>query len=506
MAAGTVTSQSNHHKSSGCQLAERHARTNRQVLSLIVVLALWAWSSAALADNPASPAGSSTPGLAEDAKGPEVKIGSNEEAAAGFWERDTLTGDWGGVRTKLINAGVTLGLLDQSEVWSNLVGGLRQGTVFNGLTTASIALDLEKLASWTGARFYVDAFQIHGRGPTANLVGNLQIVSNIEATDGFKLYDLWLEQTLLDGRLSVRIGQEGANDELMLTRYGALFLNSSFGFPGLPAADLPSGGPNYPLATPFVRVRYQVTDAITLTSAVFNGDPAPPGTGDPQRRDKYGTAFRLNDHILAFGELWYSINQEQDAAGPPGTYKLGVWYSSSHFADQLHDTTGLSLANPASNGVPRSHSGQFALYGIIDQMIWKEPGTKDQGIGGFLQIMGAPADRNVSNLFIEGGFNWKGPLARRDSDIFGLAFSYLGISPALRKFGNEVIFFTGSGSPYRSNETVVEATYLYQVAPWWTLQPSAQYVVNPGAGIPSAASRTPLKGAFVTGIRSSITF
>ena len=115
---------------------------------------------------------------------------------------------------------------------------------------------------------------------------------------------------------------------MMITQYGALFLNSSFGFPGLAAADLPSGGPNYPLAAPFVRAEFHATDSVTLVGAVFNGDPAPEGTGDPQLRDAGGTAFRLNDHVFAVGELWYSINQGDHASGLPGTYKLGAWYHS----------------------------------------------------------------------------------------------------------------------------------------------------------------------------------
>jgi porin len=437
---------------------------------------------------------------------PPASSPSPEKAPAGFWQRETMTGDWDGLRTSLEDAGIKFGLQEQSELWGNMTGGLRHGVVYDGLTTASLALDLEKLTGWTGATFFANAFQIHGRGPSGNLVGNQQIVSNIEATPGTKLYQLWIEQKLLDGRLTVRVGQEGANDQMMITQYGALFLNSSFGFPGLPAADLPSGGPNYPIATPFVRAQVQANDRLTLVGAVFNGDPAPPGTGDPQVRDAGGTAFRLNGHALAFTELWYSTNQAADATGLPATYKLGAWYQSGHFADQLYDTTGLSLANPQSSGVPRQHSTDFAVYGIVDQMIWQKPGSKKLGVGVFLQVMGAPDQFNLSNLFIEGGLNWMGPFAGRDSDVFGIGVSYLGISPAARQFGSDVVAYTGSGQPYASNETVIEATYLYQVAPWLTLQPDLQVVINPGAGIPSIYSSAVLKNAVIGGVRATITF
>jgi porin len=455
--------------------------------------------SPSLQDIPQDPA-TPTPGVATPAAPPST-VGPS-----GVTARDTLTGDWGGLRTNLEAAGVIFGLEEQSELWGNLAGGLRRGVVYDGLFTPSLTLDLEKLVGWQGAKFFVNAFQIHGHGPSANLVGNQQIVSNIEATRATKLYDLWLEQTLAGGRLVIRIGQEGANDEMMITQYGAVFLNSSFGFPGLPAADLPSGGPNYPMATPFVRVAFRATDNITLVGAVFNGDPAPPGVGDPQERDAGGTAFRLNGHVLSFAELWYSDNQGDNAVGLPATYKLGAWYSSARFADQFYDISGLPLAAPGSSGIPRGHSGDFAIYGIVDQMIWRRSGSTDQGIGAFLQVMGSPGSYNVSNLFIEGGINWKGPFAGHDKDIAAFGVSYLGISPAARRFANSVISLTGSGSPYSSNETVFEATYLYQATTWLSLQPDAQYIINPGAGIPTPASQTPLKNAFVLGVRAAIQF
>ncbi|HEY4173097.1 MAG TPA: carbohydrate porin [Rhodopila sp.] len=409
------------------------------------------------------------------------------------------------MRTTLENTGIKFGLQEQSELWGNMAGGLRSGVAYDGLTTATLTLGLDKLAGWTGATFFASAYQIHGNGPSGNLVGNLQSISSIETTPDTKLYQLWIEQKLLDGRLTIRLGQEGADTQMMISKYGALFLNSGFGFPPLVATDLPSGGPNYPMATPFVRAQFQATDKITLVGAVFNGDPAPPGTGNPQLHDAGGTAFRVNGHALAFTELWYSTNQGDGATGLPATYKLGAWYDTAQFADQLYDTTGLPLANPKSSGVPRQHSPDFAIYGIVDQMVWQKPNSK-QGIGVFLQVMGAPSQYNLSNLFIEGGMNWTAPFAGRDNDVFGLGVSYLGISPAARHYGRELVAQTGTGQPYASNETVLEATYLYQVSPWLTLQPDLQFVINPGAGIPSIYSTTPLKNAIIGGVRATIVF
>jgi porin len=418
------------------------------------------------------------------------------DESKGIWERDHLTGDWRGLRANFERAGLTFDLQEQSELWGNFVGGLRRGTTYDGLTTASLELDLEKVVGWPSAKIFASGFEIHGRGPSNSLVGNLQLISNIEATPDIKLYDLWLEQELLGSHLSIRLGQEGANDEMMITKYGSIFLNSSFGFPGLPAADLPSGGPNYPMAAPFVRVRY-ASNPLSLTGAVYTADPAPPGTGDPQVRDAGGTTFRLNDHALSFAELAYSA----PPAGLPGTYKFGTWYSSAPLLS-VSDALGPS---PASKPIPHDHAGGITLYGIIDQMIWKHPDGSDNGIGLFLQVMGTPTEFSLSNLFIEGGLNWKAPIPGRDSDVFGLGVAYLGISPFFQQFGDETLF-TGLGSPVKSNETVVEATYLYTVAPCWKLQPDLQFVINPGAGTPSSGNRGSLINALAAGIRTTIKF
>jgi porin len=423
---------------------------------------------------------------------------------AGIWERDTLTGNWGGLRDRWAAQGIIPALTEQSEVWANLGGGRRTGIVYDGLTTASLKLNLDKLGGWTGATFFVSALQIHGRGPSINLVGNLQTVSNVEATRSTKLYDLWIEQMAFDGKLSVRIGQEGAADEMMLSKLGAVFVNSSFGYPALLAFDLPSGGPNYPIAAPMVRAQYKVTDRLTLVGAAFNGDPAGPGTNDPQIRDYTGTAFRLRDGVLAFAELWYTVGSD-DVDGRPGTYKFGTWYHSGRFRDPLHDTTGQSLASPLSNGLARSYRGDQAFYALFDQMVWRPAGSRDRGLGVFGLAMTAPDDRNFTSVFVEGGLNWTGPLERRPRDLLGLAFAYANLGSAVRHFGDDQVRFGGATTGFKGHETIIELTYQYQVAPWWTLQPDLQYVINPSAGQPSV-SGAPLKNALVAGVHAAVTF
>ena len=102
-------------------------------------------------------------------------------AQEGLFERDRLTGDWGGVRKQWEDAGVAFGATDVSETLSNPTGGIRQLTIYQGLLDVSLNLDLDKLLNWPGATFYTDGYWISGEGLSRNAVGNLLVVSSIEA-------------------------------------------------------------------------------------------------------------------------------------------------------------------------------------------------------------------------------------------------------------------------------------------------------------------------------------
>ena len=164
---------------------------------------------------------------------------------------------------------------------SNPVGGIKQTTIYQGLPATTLILDLEKLANWPGASFYAEGYQISGRGLSRTAVGNLLAVSNIEALASTRLVDLWFQQEFLERKTSLRVGQIALDDEFYISQYSANFINSTFGCPDLLSTDLPSGGPCYPFAAPGVRLRVAPTADMTLSTAVFNGSPAPPGPGDP---------------------------------------------------------------------------------------------------------------------------------------------------------------------------------------------------------------------------------
>lgn len=293
---------------------------------------------------------------------------------------------------------------------------------------------------------------------------------------------------------------------MMLAPSAAMFLNSSFGFPDLLAQNLPSGAPNYPLAAPMARARLKLTETLTLVGAVFNGDPAGPGDGDPQRRDGSGTLFRLEDPPLSFVELWFANGRQGSASALPGMFKLGMWHHAGDFQDARVDSLGLSLASPASNGVARQHRGNHAFYAIADQMVWSPPDAPERGLSLFALLMLAPDSRNQESVFIEAGLNWKGIFESRPADVLGIAFAHARTSDAFRRLGAETAGVAGTANNVRDHETVIEATYLFQITPWWTVQPDLQWVLNPGAALRDSLSAAPVRDSVSIGVRTRIDF
>ena len=401
------------------------------------------------------------------------------------------------LRLRLCQSGLELQITETSEIFGNLTGGLRQSALYAGLTDLNLRIDLRRSLHWRG-EIYARAYQIHGRGLTANNIGNLDTISNIEAARTTRLNELWYEQHFDYWRL--RIGEQTIGNEFLNPESARLFINGAFGWPTLPSIDLPSGGPGFPLGTPAVRVRVDPQDGLTLFLGLFNGDPTGAGVGGSQLRDASGTAFRTNDGAFVIGQVRYNPGDSDKN----GAYGFGGWWNSERFRDLHLDTGGVSLASLFSNGQPRQHNNDFSLFAFVHQPL--PLGDADPAWAMFARAMGAPGDRNLISLYLDGGLTYKGPFGRAEDEL-GVAIAYSRIGNAARAFDADIVRFTGQFHPIRSGEAVIELSYRVQLTGWWQLQPDFQYVFNPAGGVanPNAPGRR-VGDAAIFGLRTAITF
>ena len=444
------------------------------------------WSRGCLCLASLAAALSAAPVLAQNAS-----AGGND-----FWSRTDLLGDPGGVRTDLGNHGVILNITDSENLLGNTLGGVKRGATMQGVATGVLEVDTGKGFGLPGGLFHISALQIHGQPLSGRYLDNLQTANGNEAEDATRLWELWYDQQFAGGRFDLKLGQQSIDNEFITSSNSALFIDTIAGWPLIPAGDMYGGGPAYPLAALGGRGQFKPNGHTTILAGVFDDNPGGGGfSDDAQRLDRNGGRFSLNTGALLIAELQYSTK----LAGLHGTYKIGGWYDTGKFEDRRFDTNGLSLADPDSTGISRSHHGDYSLYGVADQTIWKS-GDK-QTLNVFGRIMGAPTEQNLVDFSFNGGVVLNAPVASRPNDQAGVNLGIGHVS------GRAAGLDGDAGVTRQSTEELLEFTYQATVTGWLVVQPDLQYVINPGGGIPDPNDpNRKLRNELIAGARAIVTF
>jgi porin len=141
--------------------------------------------------------------------------------------------------------------------------------------------------------------------------------------------------------------------------------------------------------------------------------------------------------------------------------------------------------------------------------LWRVPGSDDRGLNLFFRGTTVPSDRNLMDLYFDGGFTFKGLLGSRPDDQVGVAFAWGRISPQTAAYETDLAIVSGAPQVIQNFEAVVEGTYQWKLADKWYLQPDVQYVIHPGGYIANPyvpTSKTPIPNALVLGLRTVLRF
>lgn len=157
---------------------------------------------------------------------------------------------------------------------------------------------------------------------------------------------------------------------------------------------------------------------------------------------------------------------------PHGRLLFGGWRYTARFDDH------------AGN----SGRGNDGFYVRGETALFEEAGDPAQGLAAFARLGIADGRFNTFRRFASAGLNYTGPFRGRDEDQLGLAVAAAFTSDAYKR-----------AVPANDAEVAFELTYRAPVASWLSLQPSAHYIINPGAD-PSVRS------ALAFGLRAEISF
>ena len=209
-------------------------------------------------------------------------------------------------------------------------------------------VDLQQLVGWQGASLSMRWYWLSGQDISAEHVGNIFTVSNIAGYLTVRANELWFQQTLMNDRVSIRIGQLGADSEFNLSSYSAVFLNGTFGWSPYLSTNIPNGGPGYPMSAPGVRLALTPLNWVTYQGAVFQGNVF------AQNVNRHGFRWDLNspDGYFSIHELMFRTNQGAGVSSLPGEIKVGGWF------DTVPDENAAS-----------SQSWNYGFYFVADQAL-----------------------------------------------------------------------------------------------------------------------------------------
>ncbi|WP_196223351.1 carbohydrate porin [Roseibium sp. RKSG952] len=385
--------------------------------------------------------------------------------------RDYLTGNWGGQRDRLEQAGITPALTYTTDVAGNPFGGKRQDLSYAAQLGGSMSFDFEKLFGTKGLSFYAGGNWAGGTDLTTEAVGNLFQIQQVFAGRQARLVDLYLEQSLANDRYNIALGRLSSGaDFAALDLFGDYVSAGINGNPGSIGDNLPAFTA-YPRAQWGIRGNADIADGWEVTLGAYNADLS------PLEDSNGGTDFslRLDRGVLTMAQLSYSWNDQNSTGGLPGKVLAGGYGDSSKYAkvdDEDEDEDDEIFGN-------------YGFYAIGQQQLTRETSDRGQGLTAWAALTVNPDQTiNPVPLGLFAGLLYQGLFPNRDNDTTAFGLFYASFSEDLED---------------QDFELAMEINHRFQATPWLYIQPMAQYIIHPD-GDPD------IENAGVLGFELSVTF
>ncbi|WP_232313718.1 carbohydrate porin [Sphingobium sp. TCM1] len=396
--------------------------------------------------------------LPSTAAGAQQMMPAVEKAAAPV--RETLTGDWGELRTGLKQAGVTVRVDYVGEAFTAVDGGQKRGSAYTQQLRAGLDFDMDHILGLSGGIMHVTLNDRRGVGISSDFVGNRLPIQEAAGGNYTRLSEFSYEQNIDNGRFNLRLGYFAMGNDLGGMLLGCNLINAAFCAHPLSESGN-SGWYNYPNARWGAAVRYRIRHDLTLRAGVYQVNPR---LNDPDN------AFRPfaggTTGVLLPLELEYDPGIAADSRVLPGHYKLGVYYDSSR--------TG----RPGGQGSLR---GRYGLYILADQMIMRA-GTGNRGLSVFGQFTANPKASAQITHWYAAGLVKTGTFSDRDADSISIGIVHAQVNPRLRRAAVvDEQNIPGSYTALPVGETAIELSYGIQLRSWLSIRPDVQYIIDPGA-------------------------
>jgi porin len=385
-----------------------------------------------------------------------------------------MTGDWGGLRTQLQDAGIIIRGHYVNEAAGNPAGGREQGGADTGEIMLGADID-SKLLGWQGGTFHLTLTQRAGSSLSKDKIGNILTVQEIYG-DGqtVRLTELSFEQKLLHGRMDVEAGHINTENDFATSPVyfgGALYCNfQNNAICGTPiAAPINSNGyVAYPASNWGARVKTYPGQNVYVEAGAFAVDPTLNAAHN-------GLKLGLNDARGVFTTVETGVVNHW--GGLLGNYRVGAYYDNSD--NQVVQSQLNRYATPQNAAqimqVPLpERAGRYGGWVLADQEVELDPGNRQRGVVLFAAFEWGDRATSLIPWYGEAGLLRQGTFQGRDTDTVAVGFAAAAINSSLQPIEQRL------GSPTSLAEYMLEVNYGATLGPWLTVRPGLQYIWHPG--------------------------
>jgi len=402
-----------------------------------------------------------------------------------FRARSYLTGDWGGLRSKLADHGVQFEF-NVTQIYQGVAsGGTNRTGRYSGSTDMVLKLDTQKMGLWPGGILLVEAQVPFGNTVTPYSGGILSVNTLFAMTEPAQneiiLPHLYLTQFLTEW-MSVFIGKldttGGDANEFAHGRGDDKFMNLAFSFNPVvitlaPYAPLGMGL----LFLPHKDVSYSFS--VVDTQGLSNTS---------------GFKTLVEDPTTLTNEVRVTVRP----FGLTGHQLFGTAWANKPFTLLPQDRR--TIIRNILFGTPlKTTSNNWGFYYNFDQYLYQDKQDPTQGFGVFVRAGAANPRTSVFQQFYSFGFGGKGIIPTRDQDRFGIGYYYL-------KFSGDVPESLRRRLSL-DHEQGAELFYNIAVFPWLHVTPDLQIIGPSRKNFGTLTNPGPkINTGIVAGIRVKVDF
>lgn len=378
-----------------------------------------------------------------------------------FWTQETMTGDWGGTRSRWKEKGVELEFKYVGIVQGIASGGTNDQTTFTNKLETTWKFDLGKVAGWKLWSSEIKAEWRFG-GPAVSGTGGI----NFSNTEGITPAASGSTVSVTAVNFTRIIPKDMKKGDLWVVSFGRFnlldLINEDF-FGGAGEERFLNIAPIGPLTV--LRQVPLVTTAVSFAT-VKGGEP----------RFTF-TVLDPNDQSLDPGldppfadgvtfSPGYNIPTKYFGKTAKHTFSGAVTTKAYTPFDAIRQ---IIIPGPALNPVEPKRGSWSASYVFRQYLI--ERGHRD-GWGLFTQLSIADKDTSPITRFVNVGLGGNGLIASRRNDEFGLSYAYTNLSSVLKDNINLITFGLRSLQP----EHQFEGFYNFHITPWFRLTGDLQII------------------------------